>query len=257
MIDVHSHILPGIDDGASCIEQAIEMAKIAQQENITKIISTPHYLGEGQDASKESILKAAKLLNQSCVDNGIDIDILVGQELYANINLLEDIKNNNVLPLANTDFLLIEFPMMSLPSWADDILHGIMVLGYKPVIAHPERYGYVINNPDIVKEWINMGCFTQINSMSITGRFGSKVQKVVKELATRDMIHLLGTDSHSHRGRSPKVQDSISLLKNWIGTKDAKMVVDNGFRLLENQELVTKVPQTKRNKFVSFLKRIL
>ncbi|QUH19075.1 tyrosine-protein phosphatase [Alkaliphilus sp. B6464] len=255
MVDLHSHILPNIDDGAKDIDEALQMGEIAVEQGISQIIATPHFI-EGELASKkEKIEEAIDALNKTFEKEGMNLKILPGNEVYISPNLPKILHNKEVFTLNNGHYILIEFPMGDIPIYTEDVLYEVRLLGYKPIIAHPERYTKIMENPNRLKELIDQGNYVQINSQSITGELGEKARKTAEILLKHKMVHFIGTDAHSSRHRSPKMKKALEQIKEWIGDQAAEEIINNGELLISGQDIYIPQPLNYNPK-ISFLHKI-
>ena len=192
MIDFHSHILPGIDDGSRSIEQTIRMLKEAKEAGFTKIISTSHYM-EGYYESDET--ERIELLNE--VQKNISgIELYLGNEIYITNNMIDLIQNKQASTINNSKYVLFEFPLSAKSMNDKEVVYRLIENGFVPVIAHPERYSYVQDNPEYIEELAEMGALFQANYGSIIGMYGKKAEKTLKKLLKNDLIRFFGTDSH-------------------------------------------------------------
>ena len=192
MIDFHSHILPGIDDGSRSIEQTIRMLKEAKEAGFTKIISTSHYI-EGYYESDEA--ERTELLNE--VQKNISgIELYLGNEIYITNNMINLIQNKKASTINNSKYVLFEFPLSAKSMNDKEVVYRLIENGFVPIIAHPERYSYVQDNPEYIEELAEMGALFQANYGSIIGMYGKKAEKTLKKLLKNDLIRFFGTDSH-------------------------------------------------------------
>lgn len=263
VIDLHSHILPELDDGSRCEEETIEMAKIAVSEGISKIVVTPHHRKPRYLAKKEDILRKITYINKRLKEENIDLDIYTGMEIHMSRDIPEKLKNNELLSLNGSGYILIELPMTGELDYAEDVLHEIRVLGYIPVIAHPERYEKVIKDPNYVKELIESGCLIQINSNSLTGHFGKESKKTAEILVKHKMVHLVCTDAHSSTRRSPRLKEGIERVKRLNGEEYVDIMMSNADKVFNNKDIEVDYPLTykqskgifkKATKFLRFKK---
>ena len=259
MIDLHNHILPRIDDGSRSIEETIEMGKIAESEGITKIIITTHHRKPMYIIDKQDVIDKVKSTNELFKKENINIEIFPGMEIFVDKDIPIKLKNNDLLSLNNSSYLLIEFPMREEIDYIDDVLHEIKVQGYKPIIAHPERYLKVIENPNYVKHLIEEGCYIQINASSLTGFFGKKSKETAEILLKHKMVHLISTDAHSAKSRAPYIKQAIEIMKEISGEEYAKYVIDNAHKIFNNQGITREKPiEYQRGKgFRNKLKKLL
>lgn len=150
MIDIHCHILPGIDDGPKTIEESILMAKEAVNQGINTIIATPHHRNNSYVNEKESILRIVREFNEILQNEQIPLEILPGQETRIFGEILEDYKKEEILTLNNSNYLFIEFPTSTVPRYAERLLYDIQLEGLIPIIVHPERNKEILENPIIL-----------------------------------------------------------------------------------------------------------
>jgi protein-tyrosine phosphatase len=209
MIDIHTHILPGIDDGADTIETSLEMLKIAQNDGVKTIIATPHYYKGHFETGYEDVLKLAYDINIKAKENNIDIEILSGQEVFLNNHVLSLYKQGLIGTLNNTKYMLIELPFDHIPKETFDIIYELRLLGVVPIIAHPERYAYIVKKPSIINQFIDEGCLFQLTSGSITGLFGKDVQKTSETLIRNRICHFISSDAHTSNKRCPEIKKSF------------------------------------------------
>ena len=241
MVDIHSHILPRFDDGAKNIEETLDMVKIAKKEGFSKIIATPHYIEGAYITNKEKLVDTIAMVNEVLKEKSIDMEILPGNEVYISHNLPQLLKNKEILTLNNGPYVLLELPMGDIPMYTEDILYEVRLLGYKPVIAHPERYVKIMENPNYLKFLIEQGNYVQMNSLSITGGFGERVKKTAEILLRHRMVHFIGTDAHSPRTRAPKISYALDQMREWIGNEAVYNMVQNGIKLTKGEEVY--IPQ--------------
>ena len=259
MIDLHNHILPELDDGSRSIEETIEMGKIAESEGISKIIITTHHRKPEYIIDKNDILKKIEFTNELFKKENINIEIFPGMEVFIDRDIPVKLKNNELLSLNNSSYLLIEFPMREKIDYIDDVLHEVRVQGYKPIIAHPERYLEVIKNPNYVKKLIEEGCFIQINASSLTGYFGKESKETAEILVKHNMVHLMGTDAHSSRSRAPRIKEAVELMKQIENESYAEKIMSNASKVFNNQEIIVEKPLEYQQKqsFGSKVKKLL
>lgn len=227
MFDMHSHILWGMDDGAKAIENSIAMGSISHNEGVHTVVATPHFrdVRDPQFFLSE-MAERIELLTPSLKVLGIDIEILPGAEVYLDIDVL-DSEYLDKLGLAGSRYMLVELPTMEVPSFAHHFLYELQLLGFVPVIAHPERNRAIMEDPNLLYSIVDSGCLAQITAGSIYGLFGSKVKECAKILLTHQMIHMVGTDAHSERGRAPYMLEARDILISWVGEKKATDILYN------------------------------
>jgi protein-tyrosine phosphatase len=173
MIDLHCHILPGIDDGARNLEEAVEMCRMAVADGCRAMVATPHQRrGAWWNSDREAILGLAREL-QSAV--GPELRVLVGGEVHVDSGLLSEVEKlpgGGIFTLAGSRYLLIEFETQGRPGEAIHLVHELVVAGWRPIVAHPEFIPWLAGDPDLLKRLVSLGALTQITAMSVTGDFG-------------------------------------------------------------------------------------
>lgn len=209
MIDIHCHLLENVDDGSKDIETTNKMIKIAKEDGINSIIATPHYCTGYYENSYEKIAHTVNLKNKELKVNRSKIKLFPGQEVYIDRYTLDLYKNGTIRGLNDTKYLLIEFDLINYKKEYLDIIYELRIMGVIPIIAHPERYIFFIEDNTKINDFIEEGCLFQINSSSIMGLFGSKVQKTSKNLIRHGICNFIASDAHSAGGRAPRIKDSI------------------------------------------------
>jgi len=241
MIDIHSHILPGLDDGAQSIEESVEMAKIAVKDGIKKIVCTPHlFRGNFNTGNFEIIDKKRQELELALEQNQVDIEIYSGAEVHVSHNLIEQIKNNKQFLVVNqSSYMLIEFPSSHIFAGVKELFFELMSEGITPIITHPERNAVFTENPSLLFELIEMGALTQVNSGSFVGLYGKRTAEMVLRFLDWNFVHFLGTDSHNTRSMSPILSDALIRIQARMKEDVAQTLVwDNPQAVLENREIV-------------------
>jgi protein-tyrosine phosphatase len=234
MIDIHSHILPGIDDGARNLEDSIVMAEAAVKEGITHLYATPHHRNGRYENEKNSIIQQVKSLNEELNQRGIELKILPGQEIRLYKELLEDLDRDVIMPLHHqSKYLLIEFPSSNVPTSAAETLYELSLRNYTPIIVHPERNSEIIENTDLLYNLIIEGALTQITANSINGSFGKKIMNFSHDLVRANMAHFIASDAHNVTSRGFHLNTAFETIQKQYG-------VDARYYLQENAELVMK-----------------
>jgi len=238
MIDVHSHILPEIDDGSQDMKESIQMIKEAYEAGFTDIVSTSHYIEESYNVEKKEREKLIEIIKEELRKENINVKIYNGAEAYISSNLGELIQGEILPTINHTKYLLMELPRHSEIIYLDNMISELIDQGIIPIIAHPERYTYVQKKPKALLDLIEKGVLFQANYGSIIGNYGNEAKKTIKKLLKNNMIHLLGTDSH--RKNSIYVQMPIILkkLERLIGKAKLEELCDINPRIvLEGKDL--------------------
>ena len=236
-IDIHSHILYGIDDGSKSLEESIEIIKQAIKVGFKEIVLTPHFIENSKykasKSEKESILKNIK---DELKKQNININLYLGNEVF--VDNYEELLDKEISFINNSRYILIEFPMNHKPKDINNIIYELKIKGIIPIIAHPERYDYVEKDINIAKEWIEEGAILQSNYGSIIGIYGSGPQKTVKKLLKNNLIDLLSSDVHYPNNKIYSNMDKIEKkLKRIIGENYNSLVYINPKLIIENKEI--------------------
>lgn len=217
MIDVHCHILPGIDDGSRSVEESMEMIKEAYEAGFTDIISTSHYIEESYHTPKARRQELIDMLNSKIEQEGMDIKVYNGAEAYITPNLAGLIEAEELPTMNGTKYLLMELPMHNQILHLDRILKDVISKGITLIIAHPERYSYVQKNYKILNELVDMGILFQANYGSCIGQYGKEAEKTLKKLLKANMISFFGTDCHREGSVYGKMPEILKKLEKMVG----------------------------------------
>jgi len=228
MIDIHCHILPGIDDGAPDLESSLAMADMAVADGVEVVIATPHVGASGQ-LSMAMINSAVDQLNCVLQQRGVALVVLPGAEVQAHVA----IPLAEQFSLASGSFFLLEFPHSHLPSDAVDLVYTFVQRGIKPIIAHPERNLEISMDPGKLSSLIEAGARVQITAGSLTGELGANAQACAQFLLKMNMVHFIATDSHSPNFRKPVLSRAVKKAGKYLGREGAlALVMDNPLALL-------------------------
>ncbi|MFD1362336.1 tyrosine-protein phosphatase [Lentibacillus salinarum] len=198
MIDMHCHILPGLDDGPKLLKETVAMAKAAAEQGIDTIIATPHHNNGKYINERQDILGAADFVNAQIQQLGIPLDIVPGQEIHLYQDIVHDLEQGRLLPLNQaTKYVLIELPANHFPAETTRIVFDLQMAGYIPVIAHPEKNAIITNNPDILYDLVKNGALVQVDAASVIGVNGKKVKKRTQQMLNANMVHLMATNAHT------------------------------------------------------------
>jgi protein-tyrosine phosphatase len=232
MIDIHCHILPGIDDGPRDIAESIEMARIAAADGITTIVATPHLRDRANMV--EDIISGVARLNASLAVLNIPVKILRG----ADINVMLSIQTLRDYTINGTSYLLYEFPHTHMPHNAGQIIFNAMRSGLHPIITHPERNPSVIRNPDLIITLRETGPLIQVTAGSLTGNFGAEARECALYLLKKGAVDFLATDAHSSNGRKPVLSEGLRIAEKIVGKKAAhRMVQANPLAVIEGRTI--------------------
>jgi protein-tyrosine phosphatase len=240
MIDLHCHILPGIDDGARSLEEAVEMAKIAEAEGIERIVATPHLFR--QDLMHEdlgTIEKTRQLLTRNLEAANIQVEIFRGAEVYVSHNLMDEIrKNRDLLVINHNPYMFVEFPSNHVFSGVKELFFELMSEGITPIIAHPERNSVFASRTSFLYELVQLGGLVQANSGSFSGIYGRKVEQSVFCFLESRLVHFIASDGHNQRSLAPRLLEAKERAGEILGKEEAAALVkDNPKAVLEGKEI--------------------
>lgn len=243
MIDFHSHILPGIDDGSRDIEETYEMIQEAYNAGFRSIISTSHYIDGSYECDKLSRQTMISEIEQGLKDRDLDIKIYLGTEAYVSRDLNLLVKENKIATINNGNYLLFELPLNTKVLFLEDAILNLMSIGVKPIIAHPERYSFVQENPNMLLELIQNGVLFQMNYGSVSGIYGKEIKKTAVKLLKSNMIHFLGSDSHRHHSIYTRMDEFKENIMKVVGEeKFKKLSEENPQKVLNSEEIEIEEP---------------
>lgn len=256
VIDIHCHILPGIDDGAKTLTDSMEMAQQAVREGIHTIIATPHHKDGVFENKKADIIQKVDKLNTYITKENIPLRVLPGQEIRLYGEIVTDYEKGEILPLAgNSSYIFIEFPPRLIPLYTEQLLFDIQLKGLHPIIVHPERNVAFIKQPELLYQLVRNGAFTQITASSLVGYFGKKIQSFTRQLIEANLAHFIASDAHNVTSRDFKMEIAYDFLDKKYGNKAANYFTKNA-ELLIGGEYVMKAPPKyikKKKKFFGFI----
>lgn len=238
MIDIHSHIIWGVDDGPSTKQEAMELIRLAMKEGIEQIIATSHALHPSFHADMIEVQEKLQELQQESDAERLGIKLYTGHEIRITEDLVEQLRNKQVLPLSNSTYVLVEFPSGDVPLFTREILRQLVRAGYRPVIAHPERNKVFANNTKKLHELIEAGAFTQVTAGSVAGDFGKEVQRVAMKMIDEGLIHCYGSDVHNKKVRAFSFDKGLSYLESKNRQDIVEYFLENNERLLQNKNLL-------------------
>ncbi|MBB5887989.1 tyrosine-protein phosphatase [Lactovum miscens] len=248
MIDIHCHILPGIDDGAKTLEDTLTMLKVAIEEGITVITATPHHNPEYKN-ERPLILQKVQEVEQIIEENNLPIQVLPGQEVRAYGEVIADFKDNKLLTAAdNSRFVLIEFPSDHVPGYASQLFYQMQSNGFQPILVHPERNSEIIENPNILYDLVNKGALSQITASSVTGHFGRKIQKLTYQIVENNLAHFIASDAHNVTSRSFKMKEALKIIGDEFGFELSEYYKNNSKQVIIDGQIYPDKPSKIKNK---------
>lgn len=248
MIDLHSHLIWGIDDGSKSRDMTLNMLMQAIEGGTTKLVLTPHYMPGYFEVPLEEVKKKVEGIRNLVREENLNIEIYQGQEVYYTSNILENYINNYIGTINNSRYMLIEFNMRDFSiKEAIENIYEIQLKGIVPVMAHPERYQKFIKNPSLINEFIKEGFLFQLNMGSITGDFGKDVKKTAELYLKNNIYSFVGSDAHRDTKRNPDMSNGLEIMKS-LDENYVNYLRDSGKNLLNNNEVQSIASLVKERK---------
>jgi protein-tyrosine phosphatase len=235
MIDIHCHVLPGLDDGAETLEEACAMAEMAIADGITHVIGTPH--------ANEAYRFAPELVRQRCNELQARFEgrlaLATGCDFHLSFENLQDIRRDATrYTLNQKNYLLVEFADYSIPPSMDQALHQLQLAGLQPVITHPERNPLIRTQPERLFQWLRQGCYAQVTAGSLLGRWGTAAREAARRWLDGGAVHFLASDAHNTTSRPLKLKEAFDLVaKTSLPRVAQALLIDNPLAALEGRPL--------------------
>ena len=234
MIDLHSHILPRLDDGSQNMEESLAMAQIAVESGVRSMVATPHC---AQGRARE-VYSGWLLLREALEDAGIPLRVYPGMEILGTPDTARLLQEGQLFTVNGSRYPLVEFLFQATAREITDILESVVQAGFLPLIAHPERYECVHQDPGCINTWKKMGCLFQVNRGSLLGRFGSTAQDMAFSLVDRGFATVVASDAHSPRMRTPWLRDVYGMLDEEFSPVAARYLLRRNPRsILRDEDL--------------------
>lgn len=257
MIDIHNHIIYGVDDGSRNIDESLGMIDLYKEAGFNKIIATSHYDRSRYMVDSNEIREKVDILNTEIDKKNIDFKIYPGHEVQVEPDIIKKIKSGEILSLNDSRYVLCELSFVNKPNFLKDLFYNIQLEGYIPIIAHAERYPYVEKDIDWLEEFIKSGALIQINYSSIKSHY-----ETTKSLLERNMVHIIGTDAHQSEWRSPDISSYKDEILEVIAedkfetlsTSNPQRIIDNKF-ISSGYENIIRPSKKKKKSIFNFWRR--
>ena len=236
--DLHTHMLPGLDDGAKDLAQTEKMLEMAYEEGIRRIMLTPHFGPRSAGADRQKTEEVFGRVKEIAAAAYGDLELFLGNEILFSPSTIEKLHSGDAMTLAGSDYVLVEFypgdPLATLESAVRTLIRA----GYRPVIAHAERYRCLQKHPADAESLTAQGAAVQINSSSLLGGWTAPEYRCVKKLLQNDLVHFIGSDCHNDSSRSPVIREAAEKLLRFTDEETAEAICrKNGERILQNLPL--------------------
>lgn len=249
MIDLHIHILPGLDDGPQSSAESLAMARHAAADGITAVVATPHVVLGLYDNDRDSIGQALQVFRAELQAHDIHLAVHPGAEYRLDPNLPRLIQAGQILTLGDDGrYLLVEFPTAEIPVYAEQVFFDLALLGITPVLAHPERNGALLHNPDQLLPFVERGLLCQGTAGSFTGQMGSRAQQLAHYYLQRGCYHFISSDAHGVVNRMPELQAVHNIIAAYDAQAAGLLTAVNPERLLQGQAPMSLPPSPNKYK---------
>ncbi|MBP1969201.1 protein-tyrosine phosphatase [Virgibacillus natechei] len=243
MIDIHCHILPGLDDGSKSLPQTLKMAEQAVEEGITHIIATPHHKNGTYINKAEDIQGVVAFVNGKLRHEQIPLTILPGQETRIYGEMVQDLKSGELLPLnATSNYIFIELPDDHVPQYITQLQFEVQIAGYQPIIVHPERNEMIRTNPDLLHQLVSNGALTQVTAASVAGKRGRKLQKFTHQLIGAQLTHFVASDAHDPKKRTYYLKDAYRVMEKQFGAGKVYQLQQNSKAIVDDLSITVDTP---------------
>lgn len=254
MIDIHCHILPGLDDGAQNLNDSLDMARAAVSNGIHKVVATPHHKTSRYNNPKSAIVEKVNELNELLQENQVPLEVLLGQGVRVFGDFVEDFKNEQILTVNLQNYVLVELPSNHVPSYTEQLFYDIQMNGLTPIIVHPERNSQIVEQPDKLFNLIEKGALSQITASSITGDLGKKIQKFSFRLIDANLTHFIATDAHNITSRPFNLAEAYDVVEKEYGIDFVDMFIENAEQMVDGKMIFREDPQRiKRKKILGLI----
>lgn len=238
VIDIHTHILPNVDDGSDSLEKTIEHLQVISESGVEKVFFTPHYMLGKYANTKEDVQKQFEMVKKEVAKSLISTELVLGAEVYCDDTLIDQVKEEQ-LTLGNSNYVLFETSLNDISDNSKKFIYELQMNRFRPILAHPERYSYVHVHPNIVKEFLNRDVLIQINASSLMGYHGRKVKEIAWKLLYKGYAHFVASDDHC-RHSDYILKKAYYKVADKIDEQTANLLFyENPLKVYNNEEIET------------------
>lgn len=248
MVDIHCHILPGIDDGAPDLSESIKMARKAVEQGIHTIVATPHHLNNQFENPKQQIIVREEELNRVFQIEKIDVKILPGQETRIYGEMLAGYEAGEIQTINNTQYVLVEFSSSHVPRYTEQLFYDLQMNGLVPVIVHPERNQQIMEHPEVLYQLVKKGALTQITAASVAGDFGKKIKNFSLQLIEANLTHFIASDAHNTSRRTFRMKEAFDVIQAKYGSDYVYLFSENAELIIEGGHVYKEIPERIQKK---------
>ncbi|WP_232696490.1 tyrosine-protein phosphatase [Brevibacillus daliensis] len=255
MIDIHVHILPGVDDGPRSQEEMILMAKQAVHNGITTVVATPHHRNGLYENPPETILQSLCETNTILQQQEIPLTILPGMEIRLYSDLINDLQKNQLIAFNQQNrHILVELPHDHVPIYMERFIFELRLVGYVPIIAHPERNIHIRTNPNLLYRFIEMGAMAQMTAASLTGDMGKNVQKSAWDMINHQLIQFIASDAHNVGKRGFILREAYEVIEHRLGREYVQHYKESTQNIIDGRDCLVLPPTKITKKFLGFFR---
>jgi len=238
IVDIHTHILPGLDDGPRTLDESLRMCELYVAQGVTTVVATPHMCDRRYRVTPEAVRDGVEELLAACQRCGLDLAIHPGADVRLEPELLDSLDRGEVLTLAETGkYLLLELPLQTAPR-IEGLIFELSVRGITPILSHPERNIELWRKPHRLADFVDRGCLVQITASSLFGSFGPAPKRVAERFLKAGLVHVVASDAHSSSGRRPELRRAADVLTSMIGEDAArKLLQTNPTKIVQGESL--------------------
>ncbi|CAM3922715.1 tyrosine-protein phosphatase [Mesobacillus zeae] len=251
MIDIHTHILSGVDDGARLMEDSLNLAQTAVKDGIHTVIATPHHRNNRYENPKQAIIEKVASLNRVLQEKGIPLTVLPGQETAIYGEIVDDYEKGEIQTLNGTSYMFVELPSGHVPRYTEQVLFDLQMKGLVPIIVHPERNQEIQEQPELLYQLIKKGALAQLTASALTGKFGKRVKTFSHELIQANLVHFIASDAHDIKKRGFKMSEAYDTIHSQYGADMTYLFQENAELLIEGNNVFREAPErVKKKKFL-------
>lgn len=250
MVDLHCHLLPGVDDGSKSMDISLRLAREATENGVTHALLTPHHMNGRYMNHKKDVVRMTKEFQEQLKAHQIPLTVFPGQEVRINGQLITALDKDDILFADTGDrYLMLEFPDDDVPHYTKQMLFELQQRGVTPVIVHPERNTMIMEKPDLLYGMLADGCLAQITASSFVGTFGGKVKRFSEELIQAGQGYIFASDAHDLPGRKYEMRQAFDKLRQEFGPELADRYQQNARAIINGEDIpLNEIREIKRRK---------
>lgn len=237
MIDIHNHVLIGVDDGPKTEADAVSLLEQAIEQGITDVIATPHHYSGDWRTPSHVVDEKLRELKSIAEKYNLNINIHRGQEIRVNGDIIKELKSGDNISLNDSQYILIEFPFGDLPLYSEKLFFDLQIQGYIPLIAHPERCMPLLRNPSKLYEIVQKGAISQLTASSITGGHGESVKNKSLKFIENNLAHVIASDAHNANFRPFELKEAYEIVAKELGEEYVERLQKNAESILNNRDI--------------------